>query len=75
MYTTLLTRSPLLSCILVLLVDDLCRAFNRWFLDLHLDARCGTLFDYVLIRCGIDTFFMVHMLRRMGVGSTSEENH
>ena len=49
MYTTLVTRSPLLSCILVLLVEDIWRFFNRWFLDLHLDARCGTLLDYVLI--------------------------
>jgi hypothetical protein len=54
-----------LSYILDFLVDDIWRAFYRWLLVLGPSAKCGTLFDEVVILCGIDIFYMVHMLRRM----------
>jgi hypothetical protein len=48
-----------------------------WLLDIGLGARYGTLLNEVVILCGIDIFYMVHVLRRkvacMGVGSTLEE--
>ena len=52
-------------------------ALYRWLLDLGHGVICGILLNEAVILCGIDIFYMVCMLRRigawMGVGSNLEE--
>jgi hypothetical protein len=68
-----------LSCILDLSIDDICKYFYWWLLDLRLGARCGIILDDVIILCGINFFYMMCTLRRMatcmGVGFTLKEDH
>jgi hypothetical protein len=41
---------------------DIWRAFYRWLLDLGHGARSGALLEEVVIVCGINIFYMAHVL-------------